>query len=280
MRALRPDAGERRLNEQFHEGPSNHRYRILGGKLIPGFQLYERWQTLAPVWSEPPETFIDIGCCYGYYVLQTAQRAGCRLAVGVDVHEPFVATAAGAGRLLQLPNVAFYRAVLDDLARRPAHYGGPFQAAFLLGTYHYLFWGSSRSGHSFRSHETIFSLLSRLVTGSIVFSARLELNHLPAGVRQRARFAPEAGAYNTASFLRAAEPFFDVEQAGFLGCYPLLVMRKRVSTPAERKGGVAAERQKPSPVPIATASAKKKILRERLREASGRSAERPESSAP
>jgi hypothetical protein len=230
-RITSPD--ETDINNQFNDGPSNHQYSIHGGKLVPSFQLYERWRTLAPVPSEQADTFVDIGCCYGYYVLQVAQQAGCRLAVGVDVHEPFISTAERAGRLLQLPNVAFHRAVLDDIASRPAHYGGPFRVAFLLGTYHYIFWGSARSSHCFRSHEQILACLSELVTGCIVFSARLELNHLPNGVRQRAYSSPEARVYSTASFLRAAESFFDVEHVGFLGSYPLFVMRKKASAPVE-----------------------------------------------
>ena len=183
---------------------------------------------------EQPNTFIDIGCCYGYYVLQVAQQAGCRLAVGVDVHEPFVSTARKVGELLGVPNAAFHTTVIDDVAKRPAYYGGPFEVAFLLGTYHYIFWGSSRSSHSFRSHERILACLSELVTGSVVFSARLELRDLPRNVMGRAVSSPEAKDYTTAAFLRAAESFFDVEQAGFLGSYPLFVMHKKVPASAER----------------------------------------------
>jgi hypothetical protein len=221
--------GERRLNEQFNDGPSNHRYAVRGGSLIPSFQLHERWRHVDATLPERPETFIDIGCCYGYYVLETARRPGCNLAVGVDVHRPFLSAAEKAGILLRLPNVAFHRAYLDEIAADPARYGGPFEVASVLGTYHYIFWGSTRSDHALRSHERILSCLSEITTGYVLLSARLELHHLPRTVKTWAYASPEADTYNAKSFLRAAESIFDVRQVGLMGSYPLFLMRKRGS---------------------------------------------------
>jgi hypothetical protein len=180
------------------------------------------------------DSFLDIGCCRGFYVLQAAQRPGCRLAVGVDVHQPFVSIAADVGSQLHLTNVAFHTITLDKLAQNPAAYGGPFQVTLLIGTYHYVFWGSGRCDYALRSHERILACLANLTTDRLIFSARLELDRLPSGLKKQASSSPEANVYNTDSFLQVATRFFDVEQAGFLGSYPLLVMHKKAASSTGR----------------------------------------------
>jgi SAM-dependent methyltransferase len=221
--------GEEQLNAELSGYPSNHGYSIHGGKLVPGFQLYERWREIEPVLPERLDSFLDIGCCRGFYVLQAAQRPQCRLAVGVDVYEPFVAVARKAGTQLGLDKVAFHTATVDQLGRDPAAYGGPFQTTLMIGTYHYVFWGSGHCGYAMRSHERILACLADLTTERLILSGRLELDRLPSGLRKQAYSSPEAAVYNTDSFLQAAERFFDIRQAGFLGSYPLLVMTKQAA---------------------------------------------------
>jgi hypothetical protein len=203
--------------------------------------LYERWREVEPTLPQRLDSFLDIGCCRGFYVLQAAQRPECRLAVGVDVYEPFVSVAGKVGTQLGLTNVTFHTVTLDRLAQNAAAYGGPFQVTLLLGTYHYLFWGSGRSDFALRSHEKILACLANLTTDRLILSARLELDRLPSGLKKQAYSSPEAGVYNTHSFLRAAESFFDIEQAGFLSRYPLLMMHKRANAPtASLKTAVAS----------------------------------------
>jgi hypothetical protein len=220
---------EEQLNAELSGYPSNHGYSIHGGKLVPGLQLYERWREVAPLLPEHLDSFLDIGCCRGFYVLQAARRPDCRLSVGVDVYEPFVVVARKAGTQLGLRSVAFHTATVDQLARDAGAYGGPFQVTLLLGTYHYVFWGSGRCDYALRSHERILACLADLTTDRLILSGRLELDRLPSGLRKQAYSSPEAGVYNTDSFLRAAESFFNIRQAGFLGRYPLLVMDKKAN---------------------------------------------------
>lgn len=223
----RTSKDEDRFNEQAVGYPSNHRYRIRGGRLVPGFELYERWRRVEAVLPERLDSLLDISCCRGFYVLQAGGRPGCRLAVGVDVHEPFVSLGKEATRLLRLDNAAFHLATIDQIGQGPAGDGRPFQVVLLLGAYHYVFWGSRRCDHALRSHERILAYLADLTGDYVILSGRLDLDRLPSDLRAQARRAPEAAVYSTAAFLRAAEMFFDIHQAGFLGNHPLLVMRKK-----------------------------------------------------
>ena len=61
----------------------------------------------------------------------------------------------------------------------------------------------------------------------VIISGRFELNRLPRNIRENAMACKEASQYNTESFVRAAEEFFTVEEHGFLGTYPLLVLKKK-----------------------------------------------------
>ncbi len=92
--------------------PRNHLYRIVNGRVAPGFRLYERLRIVEEVYPEPMHSFLDIGCCRGFYVLDAALRLRCPHAVGVDVHEPFITTARDAAQYLQVPEAAFHYASL------------------------------------------------------------------------------------------------------------------------------------------------------------------------
>jgi hypothetical protein len=232
--SCRASADEDRFNERVIGYPSNHRYSIRGGRLVPGLQLYERWRRVEAALPERLDSLLDIGCCRGFYVLQAAHWPGCRLAAGIDVHEPFVSLSEEAARLLRMHNTAFHLATIDQIQEGLPDAARPFQVVLLLGTYHYIFWGSRLCDHALRSHERILACLANLTTDRVIFSGRLELDRLPSALKARARCSPEATVYNTDSFLRAAETFFDIHQAGFLGSYPLLVMQKKPGTSQSR----------------------------------------------
>ncbi len=225
---------EEQLNTELSGYPSNHNYSIHGGKLVPGFQLYERWRQVAAVLPERLDSFLDIGCCRGFYVLQAARHPDCSLSVGVDVHEPFLATARKAGTQVGLYGAAFHRASVDYVARHARSYGGPFRVTLLLGTYHYMFWGSGYCDYALRSHERILACLAELTTDRLILSGRLEPHRLPSGLRKLAYSSREGAVYNTGSFLRVAESLFDIRQAGFLGKDPLFVMNKKASSESSR----------------------------------------------
>jgi len=55
----------------------------------------------------------------------------------------------------------------------------------------------------------------------------LEVDQLPRAEKEKAKSSPQIATYNTKCFLKAAEEFFDVRKAGFLGAYPLLVMDRK-----------------------------------------------------
>jgi hypothetical protein len=172
------------------------------------------------------QSFLDVGCCRGYFVLEASGRPQCRVATGIDVYEPFVSISNRVSRYLGIRNSRFYLASLDDVAKEPELYGGPFQAALMLGTYHYLYWGSELCPRAYHSHREILARVSRVCRGTLIFSARLEIDRLPGSLREKAEATGKADAYNTSSFLEAAEEFFQVQQAGYLGKDRLLRMSK------------------------------------------------------
>jgi hypothetical protein len=222
-----PSADEQRVNDMLKGYPSNHIYRIHGKTLIPGRQLYERLWKVTPLFLAGLESFLDIGCCKGYYTSLAAQTSTCKVSTGIDVHAPFIETSKQVSDTLGLSNTQYHLATIDKVAEAPADFGGPFQTILLIGTYHYLFWGSTASDHCFKSHKEILSRLATMCTDRVIISGRFELNRLPRNIRQNAMACAEASQYNTRSFVEAAEEFFTVEEHGFLGTYPLLVLKKR-----------------------------------------------------
>ncbi|MFZ2148316.1 MAG: class I SAM-dependent methyltransferase [Sedimentisphaerales bacterium] len=220
---------EKELNSLLAGYPRNHNYRIHKKKLIPSFKLYERLRLVVSFYPEKLESFLDIGSCRGYYAMEAAQRPNCRISAGADIYEPFISISKKVREYLDIKNVEFYFATLDELSSRPEAYGGPFQIVLLIGTYHYLFWGSKLSPIAYHNHREILARLSQICTDRLIFSARLEIDRLPNDIKQKAKMLGNEVGYNTADFLRSAEEFFEVHKAGYLGKYPLLVMLKKNS---------------------------------------------------
>jgi hypothetical protein len=218
---------EQSVNEMLKGYPSNHIYRVHGKKLVPGRQLYERLWKVTPLFSPNLKSFLDIGCCKGYYTSLAAQKPTCEVSAGIDVHAPFIEASQKVSDYLGLSNTQYHLATIDKVAESPESFGGPYQTVLLIGTYHYLFWGSSASDHCFKSHEEILSKLSALCSDRVIISGRFELNRLPRGLRQTAMADKAASQYNTQDFVTAAEQHFTVEEHGFLGTYPLLVLKKK-----------------------------------------------------
>lgn len=218
---------EQEINLHLKGYPRNHNYLILKKKLIPSFKLYERLRQVTALYPTSLKSFIDIGCCRGFYALHAANIKTCTVSVGVDVHQPFVHTSNMVREYLGQQNSSFYMASLDMVSSNPEAYGGPYQTVLLLGLYHYLFWGSNLCSDAYGSHHKIFQRLSQICTGRLIFSGRLEVDQLPRAEKEKAQSSPKVAEYNTNCFLKAAEEFFDVHQAGFLGAYPLLVMDRK-----------------------------------------------------
>lgn len=218
---------ERKLNRLLVGYPRNHNYSICRGELHPSFKLFERLRLVSSFYPAKMESFLDIGCCRGFYVLDTAMRHGCRIAAGIDVHEPFISISRKVKQHLQAENADFYLASLDTVAGNPESYGGPFQTVLLLGAYHYLFWGSHLCPTAYLSHREIFARLAKVCAGVLLFSARLEVDRLPHYIREDCASRKAAGVYSAKHCLESAAEFFKVHHAGYLGTYPLFVMYKR-----------------------------------------------------
>jgi hypothetical protein len=218
---------ERDLNRKLSGYPRNHNYRVAGGRMLPSFRLYQRLRRVAPLYPEPLESLLDVGCCRGYFVLDAARRPPCRVAVGIDVYEPFVSAARQAKETLNVERCEFHLATLDDVAGEPESFGGPFQTVLLLNTYHYLFWGSQLSPRAYFDHRAILSRLAAVASDRILFTARLEIDRLPRPLREEARVSRKSVDYTASRFFAAAEELFDVRQAGAIGKDALLVMSKR-----------------------------------------------------
>ncbi len=217
---------DKELSDQLTGYPRNHDYRVSQGKLLPSFRLYERSRIVLPAFPDHMESFLDIGCCRGFYVLQAALNASCKNAVGVDVYQPFIDLADKVSANLKLDNASFHLATLDKLLEDPEKYGAPFQTILLIGTYHYLFWGSEVNSHCFGDHRTILESLSNLCTKRIILSGRLDVNRLPESNRVQAEGTERASQYTTENFVKNAKEFFDVKCIGYLGTYPLLQLDK------------------------------------------------------
>jgi len=218
---------EKCLNQSLVGYPQNHMYRLRGKRAIPAFKLHDRLQAVTPAYPATIESFLDVGCCRGYFVLDAARRPACRIAVGIDVHEPFVSISDRVSHHLGLENTAFHHCDLRAISDNPESFGGPFQVVVMLNTYHYAYWGSERYPSAFGDHREILRRLSRICADRLVFSARLEVDRLPSFVREQATASGRAGDYTTTRFLDAAAEFFDVQVAVSGRGDPLLLMLKR-----------------------------------------------------
>jgi hypothetical protein len=225
---------EKELNQALIGHPSNHNYLIYNKKLFPRFQLFERFQLITSLFPEKLESLLDIGSCRGFYVFRAADYPTCHLSMGIDVYEPFITISQKIRAYLNIEKVQFHLATLDEVCNNLERYGGTFQVVLLLGTYHYLFWGSAKCPNAFHSHEEIISRLAKMCSHRVIFSARLETNRLPRGIKNKAEMCKDKYAYTTGDFLKCAEEYFDVHKAGYLGKYPLLVMVKKGSSPPTR----------------------------------------------
>lgn len=219
---------EAEFNEQLIGYPKNHNYQVRESKLIPCFRLYERYRALEPLYPRPLKSFLDLGSCKGFYVLNVAlTEPDCQRAVGIDVHAPFIEVANKVKDYLKVGKASFYQASLDEVAVDPASFGGPFQAVLMLSCYHYFFWGSEYSALAYHSHDEIMTRLAKLCTGTLLLSGRLEFDRLPSNVQERVKSSVHRQTYNTEEFVKAAKAFFDIRIAGHFGRNALFVMRKK-----------------------------------------------------
>lgn len=219
---------EAELNKQLIGYPNNHNYQVHESKLIPCFRLYERYRTIKQLYPNPLGNFLDVGSCKGFYVLSAALgEPGCQKAVGMDVYAPYIALANRVREYLKVSKTSFHHASLDEVSEDPESFGGPFQTVLMLSCYHYFFWGSEMSALAYHSHQEILGRLSKLCTGTLLLSGRLEFSRLPSRVQKRVESSKHRQAYNTEEFTKSAEAFFDIQIGGYFGRSPVFVMKKK-----------------------------------------------------
>ncbi len=218
---------EKALNRVLGGYPRNHKYRVRQVEIVPGVRLFRRQQWLAKLLPRPIVSFLDVGCCKGFFVLDAARHSTCDRAVGIDVYEPFVEASEAVRKHLELEKASFHVAGLEDVANDVRAYGGLFQTVSVLNVYHYLFWGSGLNPAAARDHGLIFKRLASVCAGQVIFSSPLALDACPGEIQRAAKASGDALKYNRSAVLSAAEPFFDIHEKPQWGQRPVFVMSKR-----------------------------------------------------
>ncbi len=206
--------------------PHNHGYGIVRGRIRPNFQLRSRWRKIRALLTKPMDSFLDLGCSKGFFVLQSALEYGCKNSLGIDIATEPIDACRAVQAHLGVENAHFEVASLHELAQGSGDYAAPFDTVLLMNTYQYLFFGSRISAHCYRSHEEIFAHLDAVTSRRLIFSNRLELELLPRNVQERAQASGRADQYRGAAIREAAAKFFKIEEMGKLGRIPLWQLTK------------------------------------------------------
>lgn len=208
--------------------PHNADYRVRQRGLAPRWKLRRRWRRIRAAWPDPLESFLDVGCATGFFVLEAAARPGCARALGIDVHARDVAASEAVRDHLGRTRARFALQTLAELAAGIDAHGGPFQTVQLVNVYPYLVYGSERSDACWPDHAQVAELLARVTADRLVFSNRLEESDLPGHVRARKeRLGAAAPTYTEATIRAALARHFELEERGRLARLPLWVLHRR-----------------------------------------------------
>ena len=194
--------------------PHNHDYRVIGTDMRPKWKLWKRWRRLRRHWPSDLDSFLDIGCSKGFFVLQAAHRGA--EALGIDIHAEDLAACEAAREHLKLQRARFQHKTLEVLAAE----GERFQFVHLVNTYHYLYFGSDRNPAIASDHEVIFEHLAAVTSGTLLFSNCESFARCPAWIRENAS-AEQRADYTPESLRRAASKWFEIEEHKRLGKRPL-----------------------------------------------------------
>lgn len=210
---------------EFKGYPSNHCYSLANGRIYPGVELFERWRVVRSVIPEDATSMLDMACCRGFYLLQAMRELAISRALGVDVNDSFLRQAEMAASYLGVAP-AF---IESDLSSVVAERAGlqMYDVVLLTGAYHYFYWCDEGPNAELLNHEAILGRLAKICRRTLIISARLEVEQLPACLRQKAAVADRAKCYKTERFVAVASRWFDVAVKGRLGRYPLYVLTKR-----------------------------------------------------
>lgn len=206
--------------------PRNHRYRVVGGRLVPSWRLWRRARRLRALEPVGATSLLDLSASLGWFVLD-ARRRGVERVVGIDVHDPDLAAARAVRDHLGLVDVRLEHLRLHELAGRIDDFGGPFDTVLCINLYHYLVLGSRRLSERYDGHAEVFELFARVTRGAVLFSNCTTLDRLPGHLRERAVELGLAADYTPEHIRAAAAPWFRIEEHGRLGKRPLWRLVRR-----------------------------------------------------
>lgn len=206
--------------------PNNLNFSIRGRQLVPHRQLARRSAALTGHYPRPLTSLLDLSSSKGYFVLDAARRPECSRTLGIDVFEHDISVSRTLASHLQVPNARFEALKLHELAASIGKFGGRFDAALLVNTYQYLFFGSERAADCYESHENIFELIRQTCSGLLIFNNRTELKDCQ-NKEAVARAGERAKKYTSEKILVAAERFFKPVVRDVLGRYPLWVLEAK-----------------------------------------------------
>lgn len=206
--------------------PNNLNFSIRRRQLVPHRQLARRSAVLTSHYPRPLTSLLDLSSSKGYFVLDAARRPECSRALGIDVFKHDISVSRTLADHLQIPNARFEALKLHELAATIGSYGGRFDAALLVNTYQYLFFGSDRSEDCYESHERIFELIRQTCGGLLIFNNRTEVKDCQ-NRDAVARAGERAKEYTSEKILAAAEKFFKPVVQDVLGRYPFWVLQAK-----------------------------------------------------
>ncbi len=196
--------------------------------MIAQGKVSRRWRMVSPLYPMHIRSFLDVGCCKGYFVFRIAQRPECKRAVGIDLFPHFIDVSQRAARALALQNAQIEMASIEDVATNPSAYGGPFDLVQVVSTYHYIYWGSKRAAKSMGDHNSIMAALAKVCARYLVFLNPLEVLDCPLEIQKLAEQSPNHD-YTRDGFLSAAQKHFDVFEVGMddSGKRPIMLLVRR-----------------------------------------------------
>ena len=130
--------------------PGNHNYRVVGDTLRPRFKLARRWRRIERLWPHEFDSFLDIGCAKGFFVLQAARRGADSL--GIDISDNYIDACNIVRDELGIERARFANQTIDQLCAD----GESFDLVQVVNTYHYLYFGSGGAEPCAADHAVLF----------------------------------------------------------------------------------------------------------------------------
>ena len=204
--------------------PHNHNYGLNQGKLIAGRRLAQRYSAITTNYPAAMQSLVDLSCSKGYFTLDAVESYGCKRSMGIDVVAKELESCAAVKRYLGNETSNFKEMRLHELALQIEDFGGAFDAALLINSYQYLYFGSDRFKEAYLSHDKIFRDLRKVCKGRVIFNNRIEAERLQDYPAKIAAGPDMKESYNTETVFTAASKYFKVDRVGKIRKYPIWTM--------------------------------------------------------